>query len=216
MSYRKIILYGKKIESKGYIISHSQELSRGTAESDVDLVELKIGKRRIDLVRKTPTEGDEALNLRDRAKRQFDVHSILKEKGYPVPPTWRFDKTTGQTFITDLTEKGRNLVIDLNNLTEERNKIVVSNMGELIRDMRYIVEKASKDGILIASDCYFIIVDKKTGNSRVILGDLGNIDLHARDIDKLLMCNTVIMNEAIRMLKDAVYNSAKNSSRFED
>jgi len=207
---------GKEIESKGYKISHSQELSRGTAESDVDLVELKIGKRRIDLVRKTPAESDEASNLKDRAERQFEVHGILKEKGYPVPPTWRFDKTTGQTFITDLTEKGRNLVIDLNNLTEERNKIIISNLGELIRDMRYIVEKASKDGILVSSDCYFVIVDKKTGNSRVILGDLGNIDFHARDIDKLLMCNTVIMNEAIRSLKDVICDSAKNPVKFED
>lgn len=162
----------------------------------------------------TLSSGDHSLNLLRKKFRGYSVefmdgpkwHTLLKEKGYPVFPTLRYDAKNEIEYITDLRRKGTHRVIDFCNY-HGKNKVYISNITELESDIKKLLDKSVNDGLVINEPNIFFDVENDTGIAKVILGDLR--ELGYGDVDEdyiptkqdILANNQHILKEHIDRLK---------------
>lgn len=99
-------------------------------------------------------------------------HTYLKDHGYPVFPTWRYDNENKVEYITDLRREGTHRVIDFCGHKENYEKVYISNFEELKADVKKLLDKSVADGLVINEPNIFFDVEIGTGIVKVLLGDL--------------------------------------------
>src|SRR5665811_2604895 len=102
--------------------------------SEIESVTLSAGKHSLDLLRKK-VRGY-SIEFMDGPK----WHTALKERGYPVLPTYRHDSQNQTEYITDLRRGGTHQVIDFCNRQANYEKIHISNIEELELSLIHISE----------------------------------------------------------------------------
>lgn len=145
-------------------------------------------------------------------ERILDNHAKLKQMGVPTIPTMRLEgdggSKTDRIYMTDLTEGGKNevlspidwwLVDDKTNLGlkakfhESQSIFSLSNPDEVqkqILDIHKILE--GKRVFIGGTDVPFIVLNKKTKQGRVILGDIESVKFEVSDNE--LLYNWSILN----------------------
>ncbi len=151
-------------EGKFNIIEH--EKIYGGPHSTIESVSLSSGKHSSKLLRKKFTGYDTEF------MQGLQWHTSLKEHGYPVFPTWRYDEENKTEYITDLRQGGTHRVIDFCSGKENYEKARVSNLEELRADVEKLLQKSADDGLVINEPNIFFDVDLRTGITKVLLGDL--------------------------------------------
>src|SRR5665811_1084167 len=134
--------------------------------SEIESVTLSAGKHSLDLLRKK-VRGY-SIEFMDGPK----WHTALKERGYPVLPTYRHDSQNQTEYITDLRRGGTPQVIDFCNRQANYEKIHISNIEELEAEVEKFINKAADDGLIINEPNIFFDVEISTGIAKVLLGDL--------------------------------------------
>lgn len=150
-------------------IERSNEIGRGT-EARVTLTTLQIGTHRLRLANKVfYSLADVDLDI------QLKVHQFLREHGFPTLPTFRADKTSENSiFMTDLTEGQKKICISSMDKVPKR-KLKLSNPNEVRESLFEILKLAKKNGLLLHQDCFFLIIDKNTGEGKVLISDLSRL-----------------------------------------
>lgn len=146
-------------------ITKNEEIYSGP-HSEIESITLSAGKHSVDLLRKK--FRGYAIEFMDGPK----WHTLLKEHGYPVLPTWRYDAKNKIEYVTDLRRGGTHRVIDFCGGQENYEKVHVSNMEVLKEAVRKLLEKSADDGLVINEPNIFFDVEIATGEARVLLGDL--------------------------------------------
>lgn len=116
---------------------------------------------------------------RESVEAFLQHHRFLKENGFVVPATAREIKGKNQVIVTDLSEKGEKRVVSINEIAHDavdRNESI-PNLQEIRVELRKIAEKADKLAIIIPSDAYFLVLGKKTNEAKLVIGDLGGIQI---------------------------------------
>lgn len=98
----------------------------------------------------------------------------LKSYGLPVVPTLRVNRDSQQILMTDMTNGGRNEIIDKHNPLAI-SRIPILNLGELKEELVGVAERAynSGDGVILDRDAFAVIVDRTKNIGKVCLLDLG-------------------------------------------
>lgn len=130
----------------------------------------------------TLSSGEHSLNLMRKKVKGYAVefmsgpewHTALKEKGYPVIPTYRYDAENKTEYLTDLRRGGTHQIVDFCG-QESYGKVSISNLEELEGEMEKLAEKAADDGLIINEPNIFFDIETSTGIAKVILGDLREI-----------------------------------------
>lgn len=130
----------------------------------------------------TLSSGEHSLNLMRKKVKGYSVefmdgpnwHTALKEKGYPVLPTYRYDAENKTEYLTDLRRGGTHRVIDFCG-QEKYENVRISNLDDLEVAIHNLAEKAADDGLIINEPNIFFDVEVSTGIAKVILGDLREI-----------------------------------------
>lgn len=146
-------------------ITKNEEVYSGI-HSEIESVTLSAGKHSVDLLRKK--FRGYSIEFMDGPK----WHTALKERGYPVLPTWRYDAENEVEYITDLRRGGTHRVIDFCGGKKNYEKVHVSNMDELKEEVKNLLEKSANDGLVINEPNIFFDVEINTGVAKVLLGDL--------------------------------------------
>jgi len=181
----------KALSYNNYMEIGSQEIARVTGKPSTVRIEMK---------QTIPTQSSESVNSYTKIKvvrnekereaglfvhKQFMDHesmasflnnnTILKESGFPVPPTVREIVGKNELLITDLTEGGKHIVFSVNEIQDNAVDIPfrISNLSQVEDEILRLGKKADEKGFVILEDAYFIVVDKQTKLARVVLGDLG-------------------------------------------
>lgn len=131
----------------------------------------------------TLSSGEHSLNLLRKKVNGYPIefmqgpewHTALKEKGYPVFPTYRYDSEKKVEYITDLRRGSTHQVIDFCNSHDNLEKIHISNMEELEAEVKKLIDKSANDGLIINEPNIFFDVEISTGIAKVLLGDLREI-----------------------------------------
>ena len=155
----------KEFKPSDYKITEKEPVYEG-AHSDIEAVSVSIGNHEVPLLRKK----HKGYSIEFMGGP--NAHSALKEKGYPVLPTWRYDEESETEYVTDLRRDGTHTVIDFCRNQDYSEKINISNYGELEKDAEALLSKLSDDGIIINEPNIFFDVEKSTGITKIILGDL--------------------------------------------
>jgi len=162
----------------------------------------------------TLSSGDHTLKLLRKKFRGYSIefmdgpkwHTALKEKGYPVFPTFRYDKANETEYITDLRRGGTHKVIDFCNSIGIEN-VRISNIEQLEADMKKLLDKSVTDGLVINEPNIFFDIEISTGIAKVILGDLrelGYDSIHSGHIpsdEEILIHNQEIFKEHMDRLE---------------
>ncbi len=100
-------------------------------------------------------------------------HRRLKELGIPTIPTLRYDPAINKYLMTDMTQDGKNKIIDQHNPLN-RSGIIIKNLDEVKKEIREVAIKAynSGNGLFLNSDAYSVVVDEN-GFGKVCVLDLG-------------------------------------------
>ncbi|MBI2310318.1 hypothetical protein HYU90_00620 [Candidatus Collierbacteria bacterium] len=115
----------------------------------------------------------------------------LKKKGLPVVPTLRFDDKTNSLLMTDLTDGGKNIIVDSHHsLSEYGIKAEqISNLIEIQETLRQIAEQAYDDGegMKLDDDNYSVVLEKDGFGfkGKVFLVDLGYGAKFIKDLNSL-------------------------------
>lgn len=128
----------------------------------------------------TLSSGEHSLKLLRKKIRGYSVefmqgpewHTELKDKGYPIIPTFRYDSKNEIEYITDLRRGGSHRVIDFCGNKDNLEKVHISNMEELKADVKKLLDKSADDGLIINEPNIFFDVEINTGIAKVLLGDL--------------------------------------------
>lgn len=139
----------------------------------------------------TASSGEHSLKLLRKKFRGYSIefmkgprwHTLLKENGYPVLPTWRYDSENQVEYVTDLRRGGTHRVIDFCGGKENYAKVHISNMEELKEDMEKLLNKSADDGLVINEPNIFFDVETSTGVAKIILGDLRELGYESDDPD---------------------------------
>lgn len=146
-------------------VRKNEEIYSGP-HSEIESITLSAGKHSVDLLRKK--FRGYAIEFMDGPK----WHTLLKERDYPVLPTWRYDDENKVEYVTDLRREGTHRVIDFCGGQENYEKVHISNMEELKVDVNNLLDKSTDDGLVINEPNIFFDVEIATGEARVLLGDL--------------------------------------------
>lgn len=101
----------------------------------------------------------------------------LKRKGFPVLRTFRISSSSNECIMTDITRKGRFIVIDkhftLQNLYSLGHQI--RNLEELHLQIREVALESFSfgNGVFLGSDCFALVFNPKTSRAQLVLLDLG-------------------------------------------
>lgn len=157
----------KEFDGSKFDIAKNEDVFKGP-HSSIDSVTLSSGGHVLNLLRK---------NVNGYSVEFMDGpnwHTVLKEKGYPVIPTYRYDAENETEYLTDLRRGGTHQIIDFCSQASYE-KVYVSNMKELEGDIEKLVEKAADDGLIINEPNVFFDIELSTGIAKVLLVDLREI-----------------------------------------
>lgn len=157
----------KEFDSSKYNVTKNEDVFEGP-NSSIDSVTLSLGERSLDLLRKKVNGYH--VEFMDGP----DWHTALKEKGYPVIPTYRYDAENETEYLTDLRRGDTHQIIDFCS-PASYEKVYVSNMNELEEDMEKLAEKAADDGLIINEPNVFFDIELGSGIAKVLLVDLREI-----------------------------------------
>ncbi len=157
-------LMARQFEGEFEIIKN-KEVYRGP-NSEIDSVTLFSGKHSLDLLRKK--FRGYSVEFMEGPK----WHTALKEKGYPVLPTWRYDEINKVEYLTDLRRGGAHRVIDLCGDKGNYEKVYISNIEEVRDEVEKLLDKSANDGLLINEPNIFFDIEISTGVAKVLLVDL--------------------------------------------
>lgn len=137
----------------------------------------------------TLSSGEHSLKLLQKKVHGYSIefmqgpgwHTRLKEKGYPVFPTYRYDSANEVEYITDLRREGTHRVIDFCGGKENYEKAYISNIEEVKADIRKLLDKSADDGLVINEPNIFFDVEISTGIAKVLLGDLRELGYESDD-----------------------------------
>ncbi len=188
----------KEFDPSKYKISKKEEVYKGP-HSSIDAVNVSVGNREVPLLRKKHIGY--SVDFMSGPK----WHNLLKEKGYSVLPTWRYDENEGIDFITDLRRGGTHEVIDFCGHPNDK-KVFISNLNELEDEANVLASKAADDGIIINEPNIFFDVEISTGIGKIILGDLREMGYESAEVetasrDQIFGHNTSIIGMHINALK---------------
>ena len=104
-------------------------------------------------------------------------HRWLKQRGFPVVPTLRYDETTNTLIMTDLTSGGEKLVVDRHKdlpscgVTAEQ----IENWKEIEREARSLAAKVFSGGMAFNKDNYALVLEKSGDRykAKIYFVDLG-------------------------------------------
>ena len=155
----------KPFREERFHIRKNEEVYSGQ-HSEIESITLSVGKHSVDLLRKKFRGYD--IEFMDGPK----WHTSLKEHGYPVIPTWRYDAENKVDYLTDLRRGGTHRVIDFCGGQENYETVHISNMEELKADVEGLLNKSADDGLFINEPNIFFDVEISTGVAKILLGDL--------------------------------------------
>ncbi|MEI6054364.1 MAG: hypothetical protein WCQ49_03300 [Candidatus Saccharibacteria bacterium] len=159
----------KEFDNNKFDITKNEDVFQGP-NSSIDSVTLSSGGHALNLLRKKvygcPVEFE--------FMRGPNWHTELKEKGYPVVPTYRYDAENRIEYLTDLRRGGTHQIIDFCNPVDYE-KVYVSNMQELEGDMEELAKKAADDGLIINEPNISFDIELSSGIAKVLLVDLREI-----------------------------------------
>lgn len=95
----------------------------------------------------------------------------LKERGFPVVPTLMIGWDKEEVLMTDVTEGGKNIIIDKQN-TLAKAGIKIVNLEKLKEEVIEVSERAFREGILLNIDAFSVVVSPD-GLGRLMLIDIG-------------------------------------------
>lgn len=101
----------------------------------------------------------------------LEKYEWLKKRGFPVVPTLRINRETSEVLMTDVTDNGRNVLIDKQN-TLLKSGIRLSNVEALKNEAVKVSERAFKEGLLLNIDAFSVVVTPD-GIGRLMLIDIG-------------------------------------------
>ncbi len=186
----------KKFEGGNFKITKNEHIYNGP-HSEIDSVTLSSGEHSLDLLRKKikgyPIEFMEGPKW----------HTALKERGYPVFTTYRYDSNKEVEYITDLRRGGTHKVIDFCNDKSNYEKIHISNMEELEADVKKLLDKSADDGLIINEPNIFFDIEISTGITKVLLGDLRELG-YERFYDGPRASREEVFNHNQMILKDYI------------
>jgi hypothetical protein len=194
----------KPFESGKFNINKKEDIYEGS-NSTIDAVTLSSpsGKHPVNLLRKKFT-GPYSIEFMQGP----EWHTYLKAKGYPVLPTWRYDADNNIEYITDLRQGGTHRVIDFCGKQDNFAKVNISNMDEMKREVRKLLEKSANDGLIINPPNIFFDVEVSTGIAKIVLGDLRELGLDRFDNrevyptrEEIFIHNQTILEEHITELE---------------
>lgn len=196
----------KEFNPNEYKISKKESVYRGV-HSDIDAVTVSVGNREVPLLRKK--HKGYSIEFMDGA----DAHSALKERGYPVFPTWRYDEEEGMDYITDLRRGGTHKVIDFCGHPDSK-KVFVSNLNELKSEAEILASKLADDGVIINEPNIFFDVEISTGIAKIILGDLREMGREMDDDkvytrDQIFTHDKSIIDEHMNRLEEIIAEKVK-------
>jgi len=126
-------------------------------------------------------------------KHSQEMHTYFKECGLQVPPTYR--ETPDGLLMTDLTEKGKQLVLSINDSSTKVNNLKYSkqdlleafrnlNLFQLRREYLSDFSKANDAGILFGSaGCWFLVLSE-LNEYRLVHADFDEVTVTKRNKDK--------------------------------
>ena len=155
----------KEFNRGKFTVTKNEDVFNGP-NSEIDSITLSAGKHSLNLLRKKVN------GYSIEFMQGPEWHTALKEAGYPVFPTYRYDSQNQTEYITDLRRGGTHTVIDFCNKQANYEKIHISNMEELETEVKKLVEKSADDGLIINEPNIFFDVEISTGVAKVLLGDL--------------------------------------------
>ena len=158
----------KEFPTGKFKITKNEDVFSGP-NSEIDSVTLSSEGRSLDLMRKK-IHGY-SVEFMQGPK----WHTFLKEKGYPVFPTYRYDSENQTEYLTDLRRGGTHIVIDFCNKQSKYEKVYISNMEELDVEIKKLLDKSADDGLIINEPNIFFDVEIGSGIAKVLLGDLREI-----------------------------------------
>ncbi len=98
----------------------------------------------------------------------------LKENGFPVVPTFRYDPENKYFLMTDLTENGKNIIIDKHEPLKNTN-INIENIDQIKKEILQTAEKAWNNEIFLSYDAYAVVVNKETRIGKLYILDIGQM-----------------------------------------
>lgn len=112
-----------------------------------------------------------------RPEYVLEKYKWLKERGFPVVPTLRFDKESRTLFMTDMTEGGQKLLVDWHYPLEHFGLATsqISNWDEIKQEVKDIAVRAHSEGMALNEDNYAVVLERRDGGyyGHVFLIDLG-------------------------------------------
>jgi hypothetical protein len=191
----------KEFNPGNFKITKNEDIYNGP-HSEIDSVTLSSGEHSVNLLRKK--FRGYSIEFMDGPK----WHTVLKERGYPVFPTLRYDKKNEVEYVTDLRRGGKHRVIDFCGHKENFEKVYISNIKELEAEVEKLINKSSADGLVINESNIFFDIETGTGVATVLLGDLRELGLGDVDEDyvpskkEIFDNNQAILKEHMDRLKD--------------
>lgn len=190
----------EQFEAGKFEITKKENLYNGP-HSSIESVEFSAGKHSLELLRK---------KFRGYSVEFMDGpnwHTALKDRGYPVFQTLRYDAENEVEYVTDLRRKGTHRVIDFCGDKSNYEKIHISNIEELQADVKKLLDKSTNDGLIINEPNIFFDVEISTGIAKVLLGDLRELGYDADpeytpSKEEITLHNEHILNEHMRRLDD--------------
>ena len=180
----------KEINPNEYNITKKEKMPGG-AHSSIDAVNISIGNHEVPLLKK------EHVGYSADFMSGPEWHSVLKKRGYPVLPTWRYDKENGVDYITDLRRGGTHRVVDFCGGSENYNEVFISNFGDLESEAEILASKLADDGIIINEPNIFFDVEISTGISKIIMGDLREMGYESEDMESVSRDQIFAHNKSI-------------------
>jgi len=158
----------KEFPSEKFEVTKNEDVYAGP-NSEIDSVTLSSGKHSLNLLRKKV--NGYSVEFMEGPK----WHTTLKERGYPVVPTYRYDSEKQTEYLTDLRRGGTHRVIDFCNPQDSSEKIHISNFKELESEVKKLLDKSADDGLIINEPNIFFDLEPSTGIAKVLLGDIREI-----------------------------------------
>lgn len=190
----------KEFNDSGYSILRNEEIYDGI-HSKVESVTMSKGKHRIPLIRKYFRGYD--IEFMDGPK----WHTLLKKRGYPVIPTWRYDEKNKVEYLTDLRKGGTHRVVDFCGDPSNYNKAFISNLKEVEQEVKKLLDKSVSDGLVINEPNIIFDIEISTGKAAVLIGDTRELGYESSDesdcpsSDDIRAHNEWVLGEHLKKLK---------------
>ena len=175
-------------------------VGRGLQDSTLYRVNVTMGGIRLPLLKKV-FDGDHVED--SRARQIFDRHRALKERGLPtIPLMFREEAKRRTLYVTDLTQGGKWDCLSMMDWQSDGTRHGVrctdyrlfnlKNAPSVNAGFADLLEKSVEAGVVFTSpDIFFLILEKKTQEGKIIVGDLGQVGIRfpenpGRKLDDLL------------------------------